>query len=257
MSRLLSAFAPLLLAACAEPPTISGTVTDIYGTPVEGAQVMMQGVTEHEMTDAAGQFTMAMRQEPMQLMAGKDGFIRGLATVEPPADAKASAAPASIKLYPEPKTQGFYVITDKAYQGISGEPIDVRGNELAAITGVKETGPKVPKSKQEFLFSSTLRKHELSRLNLQLHRLEFVEKSEAKGVLGPEPVDLHLWVAQDKAQFDLTALHTDNVFTIAPRKPLAAGVYAFHTQGALTAKSQDALDKLPKELRVAYVFEIK
>ena len=46
-------------------------------------------------------------------------------------------------------------------------------------------------------------------------------------------------------------------FLIKLREKLPRGVYAFHTQDVLTDHSYEALDKLPKELRMAYVFELR
>jgi hypothetical protein len=44
---------------------------------------------------------------------------------------------------------------------------------------------------------------------------------------------------------------------IMTREKLSPGMYAFHTQGTLTSKDPTALDKLPKEMRVAYPFEVR
>ena len=56
---LLTSALLLSLAACTDPPTVSGTVTDIWGRPVEGATVRLEGAPEHTTTDGAGAFTLA------------------------------------------------------------------------------------------------------------------------------------------------------------------------------------------------------
>ena len=66
-----------------------------------------------------------------------------------------------------------------------------------------------------------------------------------------------LWVAKDVVEFDLKGLSSEDDYLITTREKLKPGIYAFHTEDVLTADDKDALDKMPKEMRVAYPFEVK
>ncbi|MDP6935544.1 MAG: hypothetical protein QGG40_21675, partial [Myxococcota bacterium] len=107
-----------------------------------------------------------------------------------------------------------------------------------------------------FVFKSTVKSSQLARLDLQLHALDFVGDTIVPGLLGEEPATVNLWVATEAVPFDVTGLPGDH-YLIDTRTPLEPGSYAFHTQGVLTSKDIGALDKLPREMRVAYPFEVR
>ena len=77
------------------------------------------------------------------------------------------------------------------------------------------------------------------------------------GVLGEEEVAVNLWVAREAVPFDLKGLPSEDDYLIAARGPLSAGTYAFHTEGVLASQSKDALERTPKEQRIAYPFTVK
>jgi len=102
-----------------------------------------------------------------------------------------------------------------------------------------------------------LRRSELKQLDLQLHKLKFIEEDSVPGVLGETAVRLNLWVADSSVPFDLVGMETEDDYTLKTREPLEAGMYAFHTQGVLTSKDSTALDKLPAEMRISFPFEVR
>ena len=87
--------------------------------------------------------------------------------------------------------------------------------------------------------------------------MEFVKEKAVPGVTGATPVKVNLYVAKDTVKFDLKSLPTEDTYLITPREKLGPGTYAFDTEGMLTTKDVDALDKTPTEMRVAYPFEVK
>ena len=107
-----------------------------------------------------------------------------------------------------------------------------------------------------FVFSSTLRASELSRMNLHLSRLDFVDHTRVKGVLGAMDATVNLWVAAEDIAFDLKALPARDAYLITTREPVLAGMYAFHAQDVLNEEDERVLLNLPKEMQVAFPFEV-
>jgi hypothetical protein len=257
MSRSLPVFLAMLigLSACKDPPTVDGKVQDIWGKPVEGATVQMEGA-EPTTSGAGGAFSFPQGEGPIRFVAGKEGYIKTALKIMPPADPEAPVPEMIIKLYPETDSQGFFAIGPAAYSPIQQMSLKTVGTDLGAYTGLP-ADPEVVSGKSEFLFSSEASASELSRLNLQLHRLEFKPSATVSGVTGDVEVKINLWMAVESIKFDLTVMPKENYFLITPSEPLAPGHYAFHTQDVLTSKDPEALAKLPQELRTAYPFQIK
>lgn len=252
--------APTLVIGCGEPPQLVGTVVDIWGRPISGATVIMEGVVEQQTTDEAGGFKFVAPQAPVRMMAGKGGFIKDLQQVAPPGEDQEEPTTVSFRLYPDPGEVGFYAIGNERYRKLPAFEALTRGTEVRAVTGLHDVGDVAltPDRAPNFVFSSTLRLERLAQLNLQLSRLEFTQEASLPGVLGETTTDLNLWTATGaEVPYDLVVLPSRDDFLIKLREPLPPGAYAFHTQGALTNHSYDGLDKLPKELRLAYTFEIK
>lgn len=260
-SVLLAALIPLpLFLACGEPAKITGTVTDVWGKPVEGATVAMEGVNAQATTDAAGAFSFDAPTAPTRIKAGKEGYIQNVATAQPIAE-EGDAPPAelTIALYPEPDHPGFYAVGQREYHELPGQEISTRGTEIRAYTGLMDVGDDrfLTQDPMRFVFSSTLRRERIAQLDLRLHKLEFIDDVEIPGVLGDASAEVELWIADGpEISYDLEGLPSEDDFLITPRDKLPKGVYAFHTQGALSSSNYEALDKIPKELRKAYVFEV-
>jgi hypothetical protein len=248
------------LAACSEPPKVSATVTDIWGRPVDGATVRLEGVTEQGTTDAAGLHVFTSSPGTHKVEAGKKGWIKAGAKVTIDENTKAPAE-VRIELHKEPPRPGFYAVdhNKKDYTHLEASAIEVLGSEVGAYIGIvdeKDAELRGDKAVQ-FVFSSTAKATELSRLGLQLHRLEFIPKEQVTGVLGDQDVAVNMWVAKDPVEYDMVGLPSDDDYLIKVRGKLPKGTYAFHTEGVLTSKDKDALERTPKEMRVAYPFTVK
>jgi hypothetical protein len=248
-----------LLAGCKKPPVIHGVVRDIFGHPLEGVTVMMEGSMDRQSTAADGTFSFPLQKANMRFLAGKKGYIKAMTTVAPPADDKTEAPPVELSLYPDPPEKGFFAVGSDGYTKLEPRQIYVRGTELRGVAGIKETSDKSLPADQplRFVFSSTLRPSQIAQLDLRLHHLDFVESIEVPGVLGKEPVTANLWVANGPVQFDLEQLATEDDYLITTREPIKAGAYAFHTEGVLTSRDVRILETLPRELQVAYAFETR
>lgn len=250
---------PLALA-CGKPPQLQGKVQDIWGTPLEGATVTLEGEVEQKSTDAGGAFAFVAPDGPARVMAGKEGYIRNM--VEVPARTAEQKEPAAVTLalYPDPGAVGFYAVGRDRYHELPGFEARTKGTEVRSVTGIMDIGDSgVPQDKAlTFVFSSTLRQERLAQLDLKLHKLEFVEETSLPGVLGETTSDLNMWTASgDEIPYDLVGLPSKDDYLIKLREKLPKGAYAFHTQDSLTSTGFEALDKFPKELRTVYVFEIR
>jgi hypothetical protein len=238
---------------------LEGTVTDCWDQPIAGVTIQVEGQTEQATTDSKGKFSVPAPMGNVEIHAGKEGFIRGMARVALSKGEDAEFPTPEILLYPEPAAPGFYALGASAYAPMSGSGIDTVGTDLKAFTGLKDLGGAIvgTAGPTRVVFSSTLRNSELAQLNLQLHKLNFVETAELPGVLGTADVKINRWVPETSVPFDLESLPSDNDYLITTRKALDKGAYAFHTQGVLSSTDVDALATIPEEMRIAYAFEVR
>ena len=245
---------------CSKPPVQSGVVKDVFGHPLEGATVIMEGVFEQKITDADGAFTFPRQKTNMRITAGKKGYIKDTEVAVPPAREKDEAPPVQLALYPDPPEKGFYEVGRDGYTKLEPRQIYVVGTELKSVSGLKETSDETlghNDGPTRFVFSSSLRPSEIAQLDLKMHHLDFVDTIDVPGVLGKEPVTANLWVANSPVQFELEQLATQDDYLITTRETLAGGAYAFHTGGVLTSKDVRVLNTLPKELQFAYAFDMR
>ena len=246
----------LLVVACSRPPVLTGTVVDVWGKPVGDASVVIEGVVERYRTDAAGHFEVHPSGPVTRVMAGKQGYVK--AVVDAPQRAPdADWPPLTFTLFPEPETPGFYGVGPAAYVPLEPARIRLVGTELRHYAGVRDVPEgALSAGPARFVFSSTLRPAELSRMNLHLSRLRYVAHTRVKGILGAVDATVDLWVADADVPFDLTQLPSRDDYLIVPREPLAEGVYAFHAQDVLNEPDERVLQALPKEMQVAFPFEV-
>lgn len=247
----------LLLAACSDTQTLTGEVKDIWGRPVMDASVVVEGVVQRYRTDSAGKFEIELKDPATRVMAGKEGYIKTVVEVAPPAEDQ-EYAPVTLALYPEPEQPGFYAVGPEDYIHLEARRIRVVGTDLKHFVGIQEEPERgVPAGKPvSFVFSSTLRSSELARMDLHLSRLEFVSKTPMKGILGEAEATVNLWVAKDEVPFDLRSLPSRNDYLISTREPLQPGVYAFHPEDYLHEDDERVLRDRPKEALVAFPFEV-
>ncbi|MDP2312912.1 MAG: hypothetical protein Q8P41_08405 [Pseudomonadota bacterium] len=248
----------LLLTACTDTRVLAGDVRDVWGNPVSDATVVIEGVVERYRSDSAGRFTIDTEQPVTRVMAGKDGYIKDIELVPAPAEEEGDYDPLAFALYPEPEQPGFYGVGRTEYVHLEAKRIRVVGTELkhyAGLQDIAETGMSsgTPAS---FVFSSTLRSSELARMNLHLSRLDFVDHTRVKGVLGAMDATVNLWIAGEEVPFDLKALPARDAYLITTREPVVPGMYAFHAQDVLNEEDERVLLNLPKEMQVAFPFEI-
>ncbi len=252
--------ASLLLVACSDTRVLHGKVNDVWGTPLADATVVIEGVVERYRSDSAGKFEIDTESQVTRVMAGKAGYIKGIEAVAPALEGEEDEDydPLSFTLYPDPEQPGFYGVGRSEYVHLEAKRIRVVGTELKHYAGVQDAAEMTLTSgtPATFVFSSTLRSSELARMNLHLSRLDFVSHTPIKGVLGRMDATVNLWTAQEDVAFDLVSLPSRDDYLITTRGPVHPGMYAFHAQDVLNEEDERVLMNLPKEMQVAFPFEV-
>lgn len=247
----------VLFIACSSPRYLEGHVEDIWGKPVPEATLVIEGVVERYYADANGKFSIPTEAVVKRAMAGKDGYIKEVADLPEIAE-DADYSPLTFTLYPEPEKPGFYAIGSTAYIEVPSQRIRMVATELRHFAGIRDIPASGLPSKRpaKFVFTSMLRPSELKRMNLHLSRLTFVNHTAIKGVLGPTDATVNLWISEAEVAFDLESLPSRDDYLITTREPLDAGVYAFHAQDVLNEEDERVFMNLPKEMQVAFPFEV-
>ncbi len=248
------------LLACNNTPVVSGTVHDIWNTPIEGAMVQMEGNGDKQTTDAQGRFSFELNNVEsgnLRFRAGHTAFIHDVEVlVYAPEMDDESIDPVQFELYPKPTDKGFYAIGENEYQNLkSGELVDVQST-FKTIYGIERVNDvKLRSTKPQFVYHSSLRKEEIKQVNLGVYKLSFKEKEAMTGLTGDTEVELDLWLPEGKAiPFNLRSLDQEEMYLIDFSSELDKGLYAFSGR---YIEGKDGASKLPKELQVAYTFEIK
>ena len=251
---------PLLFAiSCGDPPTLTVEVDDVFGADLADAQVKQEGVVESWKTGPDGKVAIPYEPGTLELMVGAEGYIHEFVTVELEATEEVPP-PVKVALHKEAEGPGFYGVGAKGYDHLEAQANQSIATEMSTWHGLENVPSASFKAKDgalSFLFNSTLRAQELKRQDLKLSRLQYKEKAEVTGVLGETEVELHLWVASDDIAYDIKGTQSQDDYLITVSEGLEPGVYAFHAQSILHSTEAEALDKLPKEMQVAFPFEIK
>lgn len=258
---LFAAAAALGVSGCGSEPTLNGKVTDVWDNPIPNATITIEGVADQPHTNETGVFEMPMLKGKTRIKAGADGFVHVQETfVFPEGEGSNVAMPnVALTLYPTPPNAGLFLVNQNKYAELEGQTIDTIGTELHAYTGIEDPG-KVKSNvagKQRLVYRVALEPNEIARMGLELHRLEFVQDTTVAGAMGEANVKVNRFIAKEPVEFDLKQLASDDCYLIVTRNKLDPGYYAFHTEGLLTSRDVDALDKTPEELRKAYTFQIK
>ena len=245
------------VVGCGGAPQVSGVVTDVWGAPIEAATLRAEGIKETGLTTADGSFSFSAKVGELTFLVGKEGYINSLVDVKVADDGSSDVA--TVSLMPAPDHAGFFLIGKSELTELNGAAVKTVGTEIGSHSGVEDIGNALADGSEStvVLFRATLRPEELSRIDLQLHKLDFVESAEMQGILGKSDMKINLWTGAESQKFELVSTGADETFMITTGGALSKGVYAFHTQGMLTNKDVDGLDKLPEEEQVAYVFEVK
>jgi hypothetical protein len=245
----------LFLFACSSQTLVQGTVQDIWDKPIEGVQVQMENVEQSTKTKISGNFSFPAVEGTMRFRTTKEGFIP---SVGESSYTKGSSPSIQISMYPTVEKNGFWLIDSENYTSITASSVKKKESSDQRILGLYDVGSaKTNKPKPSFVFRTTLRKEQLQQLDLELHRLNFIDKTTFTSLTGPKNVDIDLWVPDFQAKFVIKDLGAEDYFLIEISDPLEAGVYAFHSHNVLNKEVNMDTVNLPKELLMGFPFEIK
>lgn len=247
----------LLGAACSSPPQLHGTVVDIWGDPVEGAMVKLEGLPDRPITDVNGRFSLPFKAGTHTLKAGLEGYIQEDMQVVLPEDPAKAEEPV-LRLYPIPGDKGFHVIAADRYLKLEPKPIRALGNNLKSLYGLQDPGNiSVDGSQLRFIYHGDLRQDQLMSLGISLHPLDFVQTAELIGVTTQE-VPLNLHVADGVVELGVERLKSRNDYLFETTGSLERGrVYALTTNDLLTPADDTAFRKIAPALRVAFPVELR
>lgn len=262
MTRLFLLPAVVFAAACncGEKPALEATVTDIWGNPVEAAQVGWAEAEEDEIasTDAKGETELELGGAGEAVVeVRREGFIPHTETVtveDPDKDVEHTFA-----VYPEPETDGYHLIGAEAYAPVPSEPVVRLGNELRSFHGIRSIGDvEIPKgsSVRAVFHTADLKMDEVARLDIELHRVEFNEATDVPTVDGIERIDVNLWTSAGKVDYTRATLGSDDNY-LFDLGELPSGTYAFVSMNLLDTKDPEAFSKIAAPLRRVHPFTVK
>lgn len=245
----------ILATGCGGSEGLHGQVVDIWGNPVPEATVVVEGESERPTTDAQGNFTLPLKEGKQRIKAGREGYIQEHVEIEVVPGAEPPTP--ILRLYPKPSEPGFYVVGQGEYTRLEPQRVHTYGSDLRTVTGIKSVETRVEADPVEVVFHTDLRMDEIMRLGLELHKLEYLKTTELPGALGQGEVTVNLWTSQGEVDVDVAPMRSRNDYRLTPKEPVEPGWYAFTTQELLDPEEGDDLSRVPKELQVAFPFELR
>ena len=154
------------LGACSGPVKIDGSVKDIWGKPIKGAMVQLEGGDENQITNAQGLFSFNAKKGEMVFRAGGEGHIHDKIIISYDPASKDPKPKVEFSLYPEPGGEGFFAVGAEEYIALNGEPIVEKATQLTTMQGILKVGQaRLPKTSQEFVFQTDLRREEILQIS--------------------------------------------------------------------------------------------
>ena len=253
---MLAIAAAALLGGCAVEKRIEGQVLDLWGNPVEGATVKLEGTTERPLTDAYGRFYLPHTTGDLTIKAGKEGYIQASQEISV---AEGDDPPTAVfELYPEPEEKGFYLVGFDDYVELPHEPVEAVGTEIKVMYGIKDTGiARVPSGDHRVLYHTQLKMEQVKGIiKPTLHKLEWAEEIEVVGAL-TTTAQVSMWTSAEEMDVEVTPLKSRDDFLIS-LEGLEKGRYAISTMGLMSdGQSEEDFQRIPEPLRIVFPFEIK
>lgn len=246
-----------LLAGCSQESRLEGHVYDVWGNPVEGATVVMEGQSERPLTDKAGRFSLPWLPGDHKIKAGREGYVQDHLSIAVPEQAGADAPAVEFALWPKPEDPGFYAKGIDTYVHLDPEQVRIVGNQdLQSYRGIRFVTARTDGKTLSVLFHTPLKMDKVMRLGLTLHRMEYIEQAKMTGPVAEVNVDVDLWVPTKEIPLEVVPLHSRTDYLLTA-KDLEPGTYTIDTQHLLKGASEDDFHEVPEPWRVAYPFEVR
>ena len=249
----------LLFFACSSSIKITGNVTDIWNKPIGDVSIKMEGLEEAQISDANGDFVFTLPKETdgtLRFRADHEKYIYDVESIVYSKDLpKEDPVSVHFALYPKPPEKGFFGVGESDYIHIQGQKLTQFNAPLEKISGLVRIGKaRLNTVSPQFVYHSSLRKEEIKQIDLGVYELHFKEHEEMTTLLGVQDIEVDLWIAKNKPiPFNIKTLDQEEMYVLEFPQPLEKGIYAF--SGEYLEKDTDIT--LPKELQLAYPFEIK
>lgn len=257
MPRLSPVFALIFTAGClcSSPPSVHGTVNDLWGNPIASAQVKLSEVPEVASTSSSGEYTLPLAGGIHKLSADAEGYIATTTDIE--VVTMDEGMEANLILTPEPASNGYFAVGEKELVAIKSQPIRRVGTQIKHFYGVEQAGDvELPSENFRVIFHTDLRRDQVSRLRIELHKLDYTEEGTVLTVEGEQEVELNMWTTGGEVELDRTPLD-DGTNYLYFTDSLAPGTYAFVSEDMLETMTKDSFEAVPETARKAYVFTVK
>ena len=251
-------FASLVLfSACSSQHTVSGFVVDAWDNPIANANVKVTTSNdEHRTTtNEEGRFSLPDFTGPATMLAAAEGHIPngGEYTVK-----ENDVNPLVMSLYPRPTSDGFFAIGSSGFVQIKEHQISIKGSDFEALYGFEDLNDDAVESgKLRFIFHTDRTIEQLNRVDLNLHRLNYVETAIIEGPLRPVNIAPNMWTASEDVAIEIIPIRSKSDYLIVTKEAVPPGNYAFDTQDTLTPAKAENFERLPKEMRIAYPFTVR
>ena len=249
----------LFSLGCSSSSIVEGTVTDIWGNPLANASITKYSsiFSSKKLTDENGDFQFLSYNGEHNFTVSIDDYITEEISFDHQGEDKSSPDPLQIELYPVPPERGVFAISEENYAQLEMRTPKAIGTHLEEIQGIQNIGniklPSTDNAAFIFYIGNDLEWEDIKQIKLKLHQLKFIEKKGYTVLEGNSEDEILMYSATGSRQsFDFEQLD-DEIYKITT-KNLAPGKYAFHIYDALTAED---LQKIPKDVRRAYPFQLK
>ncbi|MBX2797184.1 MAG: carboxypeptidase-like regulatory domain-containing protein [Myxococcales bacterium] len=247
----------ILLATACSPsgPLVEGRVTDIWGNPIEGATVMVEGGSERPLTDSSGRYAIERLDGKRLIKAGRKGYIQDHHTVAFEADTPTEGP--TFTLYPQPERFGLFLVQHDHYSELTPKRVNSVGNALRSYRGTRSTGEVIAdRSQPTVLWHIDVPQEQAMGLQLELRRLDFLRRGKVPSPSGETDVNVNLYVDAGAVPTEIEPLRSRFDYLVRVSEPLTPGLYAFQTQGLLTA-DMSVWSQTAPELRTVHPFEVR
>jgi hypothetical protein len=238
-------------------PTIDVAVVDLWGGAVPGVVVeVVEGPPPPVPLVTGWRGVASLPLAPAVTLRVSGAGWLGREVVVRPADGVARHVE-QVELVPEPTEPGFHAVGPGGYARLGPEGVRLAGNAVRSFVGVASaSGVVLPAGTLKVVFHTPLRRDEVARLDLALHRLRFVEQAEVGTVDGPRVIDVGLWVSDGEVAFDRVQLGEGGENYAFRAEALAPGAYAFVSMDLLAPRLPADFERIALELRVVHPFTL-
>jgi hypothetical protein len=256
LARIASAACLLSLTAClGDPPTLTGTVVDLWGNPVSGVEVTLNPEGKTATTNGKGEYSLPIKKGEFKVRAAGEGFIAGEQDITVTDITKKNSV--DVRVIPEPETDGFHVVGPESYLKLAPQQVERQGNDLKAWQGMRGVGDTEVDGKElRIVFHTPLKMDEVARLGIKLHKLNFVENTKVATVEGEEEISLNLWTDAGDVEWEREELGSDDNYVFRANE-LPSGTYAIVSMNLLSSLDAAAFDKIPASVRRVHTFTVK